>query len=136
MERLKPVALVALILSRTVAVSLAQSDDIRIVALAPVEGVTRGVETEFTVEVDLDLQSADEAAARIGFNVASPQQFRMFDSRDLQRGRHRLTFTVKVVPVDWGDRGDFAVMVNIGPRTDTKQFQPTASVTKVIPVSR
>jgi hypothetical protein len=106
------------------------------VGLAPAEGVTRGVETEFTVEVDVDLQSADEATARIGFNVTSPQQFRIFDSRDLQRGRNRLTFTVKVVPVDWGDRGDFAVMVNIGPRTDTKQFQPTASVTKAISLSR
>jgi hypothetical protein len=69
-------------------------------------------------------------------STASLQQFRMFDSRDLQRGKHRLTFTVKVVPVDWGDRDDFAVMVDIGPRTDTKRFQPTASVTKVIPVSR
>jgi hypothetical protein len=136
MERLETVAFAALILTGVVAVSLAQSDDVRIVGLAPAEGVTRGVETAFTVEVDVDLQSADEATARIGFNVASPQQFRMFDSRDLQRGRNRLTFTVKVVPVDWGDRGDFAVMVNIGPRTDTKQFQPTASVTKVIPLSR
>ena len=136
MKRLETVAFVALILTGVVAVSLAQSDDVRIVGLAPAEGVTRGVETEFTVEVDVDLQSADEATARIGFNVASPQQFRIFDSRDLQRGRNRLTFTVKVVPVDWGDRGDFAVMVNIGPRTDTKQFQPTASVTKAISLSR
>jgi hypothetical protein len=136
MKRLETVAFAALILTGVVDVSLAQSDDIRIVALAPVEGVTRGVETAFTVEVDVDLQSADEATARIGFNVASPQQFRIFDSRDLQRGRNRLTFTVKVVPVDWGDRDDFAVMVDIGPRTDTKRFQPTASVTKVIPVSR
>ena len=136
MKRLETVAFVALILTGVAAVSLAQSDDVRIVGLAPAEGVTRGVETEFTVEVDVDLQSADEATARIGFNVTSPQQFRIFDSRDLQRGRNRLTFTVKVVPVDWGDRGDFAVMVNIGPRTDTKQFQPTASVTKAISVSR
>ena len=53
MKRLETVAFVALILTGVVAVSLAQSDDVRIVGLAPAEGVTRGVETEFTVEVDV-----------------------------------------------------------------------------------
>ena len=75
MERLETVAFVALILTGVVAVSQAQSEDIRIVGLAPAEAVIRGVETEFTVEVGVDLQSADAAVARIGFNVTSPSSF-------------------------------------------------------------
>ena len=32
----------------------------------------------------------------------------MVDSHDVHRGRQRLTFDVTVVPIDWGDRSDFA----------------------------
>jgi hypothetical protein len=74
-------------------------------------------------------------AARIGFNGITPTVSDVRPPRSPTR-KTSADVPVKVVPVAWGDRGDFAVMVNIGPRTDTKQFQPTASVTKVIRVSR
>jgi hypothetical protein len=32
----------------------------------------------------------------------------MVDSHDVHWGRQRLTFDVTVVPIDWGDRTDFA----------------------------
>jgi len=77
----------------------------------------------------------EEGVARIGFNMSSPQTFRMLDSHNLQSGQQHVTFKVRVVPVDWGDRGDFAVLVNMGPQSDSNPWKPTASVTKSIQVS-
>ncbi len=110
------------------------SDQIRITAIAPTGPVSVGVPTEFTIEVDADLQSETEGAARIGFNVNSPDSFRMVESYDLRAGRQQITFKVVVTPVDWRERGDFAVMVNIGPKTTATRWTPTASVRKAIPV--
>jgi hypothetical protein len=115
---------------------LATGDKIRIVAFQPSGTVRRGVETQFTIQIEADLQSAKEGVARVGFNLDAPTSFRMIDSRDLHEGKQKVSFAVKAKPVDWGDRGYFAVMVNIGPKTTEPQWTPTALAHKAIPVKR
>jgi hypothetical protein len=124
---------IACVLAATVPTAAAQTDDIRIVSIDP-PVLSAGVETRLTIDVDVLLESGEEAVVRIGFNVSSPDAFRMVDSHDVQRGRQRLTFDVTVVPIDWGDRGDFAVIANVGPRATQTRWTPTASVRKTIPV--
>jgi hypothetical protein len=60
----------------------------------------------------------------------------MMDSRDVQEGIQKISFSVKTKPVDWGNRGYFAVMVNMGPKTTETQWTPTALAHKAIPVKR
>jgi hypothetical protein len=115
---------------------LATGDKIRIVAFQPSGTVKRGVETQFTIQVEADLQSAKEGVVRIGFNLDSPTSFRMIDSRDLHEGIQKVSFAVKAKPVDWADRGYFAVMVNMAPKTTEPQWSPTALAHKAIPVKR
>jgi hypothetical protein len=115
---------------------LATKDKIRIVAFQPSGTVKRDVETQFTMQIEVDLQSANEGVARVGFNLDSPTSFRMIDSRDLHEGIQKIGFSVKTKPVDWGSRGYFAVMVNMGPKTTEPQWTPTAFAHKAIPVKR
>jgi hypothetical protein len=115
---------------------LATKDKIRILAFQPSGAVRSGVETEFTIEIEVNLQSANNGVARVGFNLDSPTSFRMMDSRDVQEGIQKISFSVKTKPVDWGNRGYFAVMVNMGPKTTETQWTPTALAHKAIPVKR
>jgi hypothetical protein len=113
---------------------LATGDKIRILAFQPSGTVKRGVETQFTIQIEADLQSAKEGVARVGFNLDSPTSFRMIESRDLREGKQKVSFVVKAKPVDWADRGYFAVMVNMAPKTTEPQWSPTALEHKAIPV--
>jgi hypothetical protein len=111
-------------------------DKIRILAFQPNGPVKRGVETEFAIQIEVDLQSANEGIARVGFNLDAPTTFRMIDSRDLREGIQKVSFAVKAKPVDWGDRGSFTVLVNMSPKVTAPEFTPTAFVRKAIPVTR
>lgn len=115
---------------------MATGDKIRIVAFQPSGIVRRGVETQFTIQIEVDLQSAKEGVARVGFNLDSPTSFRMIDSRDLHEGIQKVSFVVKATPVDWGNRGYFALLVNMGPKSTEPQWTPTALTHKAIPVKR
>ena len=115
---------------------MATGDSIRIVAFQPSGTVKRGVETQFTIQIEADLQSAKEGIARVGFNLDSPTSFRMIDRRDLHEGKQKVSFAVKAKPVDWGERGYFAVIINMGPKTTEAQWTPTALAHKAIPVKR
>lgn len=115
---------------------LATGDKIRIVAFQPSGTAKRGVETEFNIEIEVDLQSAKEGVARVGFNLDSPTSFRMIDSRDVHEGTQKIKFSVKTKPVDWGNRGYFAAIINLGPKTTEAQWTPTALAHKNISVKR
>ena len=115
---------------------LATGDKIRIVAFQPTGTVKGGVDTQFTIQIEVELQSAKEGVARVGFNLDSPTSFRMIDSREVHEGIQKIKFSVKTKPVDWGNRGYFAVMVNMGPKTTEPQWTPTALAHKAIPVKR
>ena len=92
-------------------------DKIRIIALQPSGPVRHGVETKFTIEIEAELHSAKEGIARVWFNLKSPTGYRSVERRDLHEGRQRITFPATVTPVDWAARGDFTVVVNMGPKT-------------------
>lgn len=100
-------------------------DSVQILAVLPEGPVERGVEIELTIDVEADLQSAHEGVAMVGFNLNEPTAFVMKDSRKLEAGTQRFTFVVKVVPVDWQERGDFTVYVNMGPEPDGARWTPT-----------
>ena len=95
-----------------------------------------GVETRLAIELDVILDSGEDAVVRVGFNLSSPEEFRMIDSHTIKKGRQRLRSAVTVVPVDWADRGDFSVIANVGPAVSQSKWTPTASVRKTIPVTR
>ena len=113
---------------------LATGDKIRIVAFQPSGTVKRGVETEFTIEIEAELHSAKEGIARVWFNLRSPTSYRMVERRDLREGRQRVTFAVTVTPVDWADRGPFTVLVNMGPKATEADWTPTTFAQKTISV--
>jgi hypothetical protein len=111
-------------------------DKIRILAFQPSGPVQRGVETQFSLQIEVDLQSAKEGVARVGFNLDSPTSFRMIDSRDLHEGIQKVSFAVKAKPVDWGERGHFTVIVNMSPKVTAPESTPTAFARKAILVTR
>jgi hypothetical protein len=115
---------------------VATRDKIRILSFQPSGPVKLGVENQFTIQVEADLQSAKEGIARVGFNLDSPTSFRMIDSRDLHEGIQKVSFTVKTKPVNWGDRATFTMIVNMSPKKTEPEFTPTAFARRAIPVKR
>lgn len=114
----------------------ATRDKVRILAFQPSGPVQSGVEIQFTIQIELDLQSAKEGIARVGFNLDSPTSFRMIDSRDLHEGIQKVSFAVKTTPVDWGNQGSFTMIVNMGPKVTAPESTPTAFARKAITVKR
>lgn len=112
-------------------------DKIRIIALQPSGPVKPGVEITFNIQIEADLGSAKEGLARVAFNLDSPTSYRILSRRDLHEGKQKVSFTVKVTPVDWAaKRGQFEVMVNMGPQPTENIWAPTAFQRKAIPVKR
>jgi hypothetical protein len=111
-------------------------DKIRIVAFEPSGPVKPGVETTFNIQIEADLGSAKEGLARVAFNLDSPTSYRIVSRRDLHEGKQKVSFAVKVVPVDWAKRGQFEVMVNMGPKPTENIWAPTSFVRKTIPVKQ
>ena len=115
---------------------VATGDKIRIIALQPSGPVRPGVETKFTIEIEAELHSAKEGIARVWFNLKSPTGYRSVDRRELHEGRQRITFAVTVSPVDWAARGQFTVVVNMGPKTTDPEWAATAFTQKTISVKQ
>lgn len=109
-------------------------DKIRITSLQPSGPVRAGVETRFTIEIEAELRSAKEGIARVWFNLKSPTGYRNVERRDLHEGRQRITFLATVTPVDWAARGDFAMVVNMGPKATDAEWAATAFAQKTISV--
>jgi hypothetical protein len=110
-------------------------DKIRIIALQPAGPVKPGVETTFNIQIETELGSAKEGLARVAFNLDSPTSYRIVSRRDIHEGKQKVSFAVKVVPVDWAaKRGQFEVMVNMGPKPTENIWAPTAFVRKAIPM--
>jgi len=115
---------------------VATGDTIRIIALQPSGPVKAGVETKFTIEIETELRSAKEGTARVWFNLKSPTGYRNVERRDLREGSQRITFVATVTPVDWASRGQFTMVVNIGPKAADADWAATAFAQKTISVKR
>ena len=109
-------------------------DRIAILSVSPSPPLTRGVPVELTIDVAVDLQSTDAGDAMIGFNTEGPVRFMMVDNHKLQPGVQQFTFVVTVTPIDWGDRGDFSVMVSMGPERNGAEWRPTAADRRALSV--
>jgi len=110
-------------------------DDIQIIGVVPAGAVEAQVETTFTFEVDVTLETADEAWLNLGFNDgANSTSFRMVSEFLLRKGVERVKISATVRPKDWGRNGEFSALLNIGPRKQGSSYRPSASVRHVIPV--
>ena len=96
-----------------------EADSVEILAVSP-QPLTRGVPVEVTVDVRVSLESEFEGRVGLAFNRQEPTQFAWTDSRTVSAGTQNLTFILELVPVDWGDRGEFAVSVYLIPATDSR----------------
>jgi hypothetical protein len=109
-------------------------DEVKIESVSPGGPVTRGVETEFTIGVYAELESAEEGTTMVGFNAESPTIFKMVDSHLVKRGENRFSFKVRVIPADWGERAKFAVQVNLGGEPGGAHWRPTSTAKQAIEV--
>ena len=114
-------------------------DKVAILVVQPAGPVPRGVETEFTFDIQYTLETIEEGVLTIGFNTGShgsrPNAFEEVESRVIKRGTDRITIKAKVIPVDWGERGQFAVSVNIGPKREGSTWRPLAFKISGIPTA-
>jgi hypothetical protein len=108
-------------------------DSIRILEVTSSTPVRDGVENEFTVKIEYDLQSSDEATASIGFNSDDPGRYRITGRKKVAGGTNVLMLKGVIAPKDWKDRGDFIVYVNLSPYpAGQSRFRPYATAEKVI----
>jgi hypothetical protein len=115
-------------------------DKVAILVIQPAGPVPRGVETEFTFDIQYTLETIDEGVLTIGFHTGShgsrPNAFEEIESRAIKRGTDRITVKARVIPVDWGERGQFAVSVNIGPKREDSTWRPLAFKISAIPTAQ
>jgi hypothetical protein len=113
-----------------------QQDAVTVISVTPSEPVTRGVEVEFTFEIDVILGSGNDAIVQLGFNSERPNSWRMVAQEIVRRGGQRIVLKAVVIPVDWRERGRFSALINIAPPVEQRagSYTPTASVSYPIEV--
>jgi hypothetical protein len=111
-------------------------DKITILNVSSPSPVTRGVETEISVEVEYNFESNDEGVISIGFNTDNPTSYHMRENLNIKRGAGTVTLKTKVIPVDWADRGQFTVSTILAKKPMEMRFRPLASTKKVIEVEK
>lgn len=88
-------------------------DKIKIISVSAAQPVIRGVENEFTVEVEYNLDSEEEGEINLGFNTERPARFKMVESLIIKKGAGTATLKATVIPVDWGQKAKFFALVNM-----------------------
>ena len=109
-------------------------DTLTLVSIIPAGAVRPDSEVEFTIEVDVTLETSEQAWLHLGFNIEEPNQYRMVSQYLLHRGMERVVIKGKAVPRNYGRTGEFAAILNIGPRKDGVRYSPTTTLRQVIPV--
>jgi hypothetical protein len=109
-------------------------DDVTIRIVEPTVPAVRGVETEFTFDIDYTLDSVDEGTLSIAFNTAGPIDDKIVEMRPITRGSGRIRIKRKAVPVDWGERGTFHASVILGPKLDGTTTSWNSMVRKIIEI--
>lgn len=114
----------------------AQQDVVTVVSVTPSDPVSRGVEVEFTFEIDVIVASANDAVVELGFNSDRPNGWKIVAQQTVQRGGQRVVLKGVVIPVDWRERGRFSALINIAPPIAQRagSYTPTASVSYPIEV--
>ncbi|HEY0635836.1 MAG TPA: hypothetical protein VGE00_10680 [Gammaproteobacteria bacterium] len=112
------------------------ADSVKILDISP-SFVEAGFPTDFTVDVEYDLQSDTDGVLDIGFSTTSPTSFNLLTtySADVVQGNGIYTFTVTgVTPVNWSP-DTFKVAVYLSPKPKPSNWTPYASQTAVIEVA-
>jgi len=110
-------------------------DEIAIQIIEPPGPALRGVETEFTLDIQYTLDSVEEGMLSVAFNTAGPITDRIVEMRPIHRGSGRILVKTKAVPVDWGERGPFHAAVSLGPKLDGTTTSWTSIVRKIIDIA-
>lgn len=109
-------------------------DDVAIRIIGPTGPALRGVETEFTFDIDYTLDSVAEGVLSVAFNTAGPNTDRIVEMRPITRGSGRIRIKTKVVPADWRERGAFHATVSLGPKLDGTTTSWNSIVRKIIEI--
>jgi hypothetical protein len=112
------------------------ADTIKIISVTTTKPVTRGVENEFTVEVEYNLDSKDEGIINLGFNTQKPTSFVMEDGRIVKKGSGNITLKAKIIVVDWGEKGMFMMSAILSEHPHGSNWQTLASEVKEIPIEQ
>lgn len=107
-------------------------DRVEIVSVNP-GSAPRGIESDFTIEIELELASLSDGALMVGFNNVAPNSYRMVKTVAIKGGPQRLTIHTRAMVVDWRDHGHFSVQVNLGPKADGMKWIPLADAEREIP---
>lgn len=111
-------------------------DRIKIISVNTAQPVVRGVENEFTVEVEYNLASEEEGEINLGFNTERPNRFKMVDSFIVRKGTGRATLKATIIPVDWGQRARFMVLVNLSKYPHDFSWNPITRDKQDVPVGQ
>ena len=109
-------------------------DDVAIRISEPPGPALRGVETEFTLDIQYTLDSVEEGMLSVAFNTAGPLTDRIVEMRPIHRGSGRILVKARAVPVDWGERGPFHAAVSLGPKVDGTTTSWNSMVRKIIEI--
>ena len=109
-------------------------DEIAIQIIEPSGPGLRGVETEFTFDIQYTLDSVEEGVMSVAFNTAGPNADRIVEMRPIARGSGRILIKTKAVPVDWGERGPFRASVSLGPKLDGTTTSWKSIVRKIVEI--
>ncbi len=107
-------------------------DRVEIVSIEP-GSAPRGIESDFTIEIEVELASLSEGVVMVGFNNAAPNSYRMTKTMAITGGPQRLTVHTRAMVVDWQDHGHFGVQVNIGAKAEGMKWTPLAGTERQIP---
>lgn len=104
------------------------SDTIVIQTVSPSTELQDGETYTFTVEAKYNVASMDSAMIMLGFNNKSLHSFNMVSSASIiiKKGSGQHTFMVDGLAKDWGDQGDFQVLLNISEYPHPPSWIPIA----------
>ena len=110
------------------------NDKITITKITPETVVAGEAETEFTVEVEYELESKKKGIIYLGFNTIDSESYSMIQGLPVKKGHEKVTLKVKVKPVDWGKGSSFKVQANLSEFPHSKKWKALAVAIRGIKV--
>lgn len=109
-------------------------DAISIISVTPNSGLTAGILTDFVINVEYELISADSGAVMVGFNTGAGGGFTMISDATalVVKGTGDHQFKVSAVPKDLGDTDDFKVYVNLSEHPHGPSWTPLATDIRIL----
>jgi hypothetical protein len=111
-----------------------KDDTISIETVTPNSGLTPDVSTDFVVNIEYELASADSGELSVGFNSVEVGRYQMIVEAKvfIAKGSGEHQFNVTVFPKNWGAAGDFVVYVNLSEYPHGPSWTPLATDIRVL----